>query len=315
MSSDARCDVVIPTHERPKKLRALLASLAQYAGEGLGEVIVVDDSARPSVAPQEFPDLRLRLLRIERRLLISEARNRGLRESHSEFVLAIDDDNVIGADTVRHPLGHLVDHPGTAAVMPSVLYRSRPDLVWVYATPFRADRWHFDLLGRNRPRDPALEGRLWATDALPNAVFLRTDVGRALGWYDERRFPVSSSADFCQRLKREGHAVWADAAAFTYHDVEPPGAPGFAAAHSVDPVRLYYDKRDWFEFQQGIRPGERAFAVRALWHSAPSLAGSFASFLIRPDAPVIPLTVQMIRAVRDGLGARGHGPSPAQLPA
>jgi GT2 family glycosyltransferase len=311
MPSDARFDVVIPTHERLGKLHALLASLDQHAGEGLGEVIVVDDSVRPSVAPHDFPNLRLRLLRLERRILTSEARNRGLRESRSEFVLAIDDDNVIGPDTVRHPLDHLESHPGTAAVMPSVLYRSRPDLVWVYATPFRPDRWHFELLGRNRPRDPGLEGRLWATDALPNAVFLRTDVGRSQDWYDERRFPVSSSADFCQRLKREGHDVWADASAFTYHDVEPPGAPGFAAAHSIDPVRLYFDKRDWYVFQHGIRPRERAFAVRALWHSAGSLGGSFASFLIRPDAPVILLTVQMIRAVRDGLASGSQSPGPA----
>lgn len=301
MSAQEHCTVVIPTHERPASLRALLGSLSIHCPDTLGEVIVVDDSIRPTLRPEEFPRLKLKLIRLDHRVLISEARNRGLREVRSEYVLAIDDDNVVGPSTLAHPLAYLGTDPGTAAIMPSVLYLSRPDLVWVYSTPFRPGRWQFELVGRNRPRDPSFEGRLLVTDALPNAVVLRTDAVRPLGWYDERRFPVSSSADLCQRIKREGYAVWADSFAFTYHDVEPPGSPGFAAAHSTDPVRLYYDKRDWYEFQRGIRIGERAFVVRALWHSTPGLATSFVSFIIRPDTRVIPLTIQMLRGVRDGL--------------
>jgi GT2 family glycosyltransferase len=301
MEAPQRCAVVIVSHERPERLRALLRSLTSHARALLAEVVVVDDSKLPSLRRDEFPELDLRVIHPESRVFVSEARNRGLAEVRSEFVFIVDDDNVADSSTLVHPLSLLASRPEIAALMPSVLYLTRPNLVWVYATPFRPDRWHFELIGRNRPRNPALEGRLLPTDALPNAALFRRDVLRSLGGYDARRFPVSSTADLCQRLKAAGHGVWADSGAITYHDVEPPESLHYGAAHATDPQRIYYDKRDWFEFQRSIRVGESAFAVRALWHSSRGLAASFVGFVLRPEARVLPLTYQMARGVRDGL--------------
>ncbi len=302
MTTSTSCAVVIVTHERPTQLRALLQSLRTHAGV-TGEIVVVDDSKAPTLPSSDFPELDLRVVHLDHRVFISEARNVGLGQTDSEFVFVVDDDNVVGPTTLPHPLELLRANPKIAALMPSVLYLTRPNLVWVYATPFRPDRWHFELVGRNRPREVALERRLLPTDALPNAAIFRRDVLRSLGGYDARRFPVSSTADLCQRLKLAGHEVWADSGAMTYHDVEPPESLHYGAAHAVDPMRIYYDKRDWFEFQRGIRPGERGFAVRALWHSSRGLAASFLGFALRPEARIVPLTIQMARGVRDGLKA------------
>jgi GT2 family glycosyltransferase len=301
MEPPSPCAVVIVSHERPDRLRALLRSLSQHAHAILAEVVVVDDSKQLSVRREEFPQLDLRIVHLENRVFVSEARNRGLARVQSEFVYVVDDDNVADPTTVAHPLGVLARDPQIGALMPSVMYLTRPNLVWVYATPFRPDRWHFDLIGRNRPRNPALEGRLLPTDALPNAAVFRRDVLQSLGGYDARRFPVSSTADLCRRLKLAGHTVWADTGAVTYHDVELPDTLHYGASHATDPQRIYYDKRDWFEFQRGIRVGESAFAVRALWHSSRGLAASFLGFVLRPEARILPLTYQMARGVRDGL--------------
>jgi len=304
-----RCAVVIPTHERRARLIALIKSLVISAGACLAEVIVVDDSRTPTLRREEFPELDLRIVRPEERTYISHARNVGLGRVQSEFVFVVDDDNVCDPTTLPHPLGGLAGDRTVGALMPSVLYHRRPDLVWVYSTPFRPGRWGFELVGRNRPRNTALENRWLPTDALPNAAIFRRDALTAVGGYDER-MPVSSTADLCQRLKAAGWAVWADSFARTRHDVEPPGTAGFWAEHSVDPARQYFDKHDWFVFQRRVHGETPAYAGRALVHAAPFLAISLVAFLIRPDAKRVSLTLAMCRGVagglRDAAGAAGH---------
>jgi Glycosyl transferase family 2 len=315
MKEGTKCGVVIPTHERPFLVRQLLASLEVGAGSALAEVVVVDDSSTPTVQPEEFPQLDLRVVHLDGRSFISHARNVGLGHVRSEFVYVVDDDNVCDSSTLAHPLGLLEADSGTAAVLPSVIYHRRPDLVWVYATPFRPSKWGFQLVGRNLPRDPTWENRLLPTDALPNAALFRRDALRAIGGYDER-MPVSSTADLCQRLKSAGGSVYADTFARTRHDVEPPGGVGFWAAHSIDPARQYFDKHDWYIFQGRVHRGEFGFTGQALLRSAPFLASSLVAFLLRSDARATALTVAMGRGVIGGLrdvrreaGRFGYNPS------
>jgi glycosyltransferase involved in cell wall biosynthesis len=314
VTGGSRVGVVVPTYRRPERLAALLESLASVAELPLGRVIVVDDSPEPSVRNDRFPTLDLRVVRGDRREFMSEARNRGLGLLDEEFVLMIDDDNVVVRETFDHPLELLSTHPRVAAVMPSVLYRSRPDLVWVYACPFAPGRWTFDLVGRNRPRDRAWEDRLLPTDALPNAAFFRRDRLVAIGGYDPG-LRVSSSADLCQRLKGAGGEVVADTFARTFHDVEPPGATAFWAAHGVDVDRTFHERRDWFVLQRRLHPAAPAFGLRALFHAAPFLASSGLAYALRADARAARLVVAtaggVVRGLRDAArdrGGVGYGP-------
>ncbi len=302
MTELPRVDVVIPTRDRSARLARLLDSLAAHAASELGDVIVVDDSTDPTVRGEDHPDLRIRVVRPGERTFISRARNLGLARVTAEYVAVLDDDNVVGATTLGRPTAAMIADREIGAVMPSVLYLRRPDLVWVYATPFRAGRWGFELIGRDRPRDPVLEGRLLPTDALPNAAIYRSDALRPLGGFDER-MPVSSTADVCQRLKAAGHAVWADSGAFTFHDVEPPGTPGYWGAHAQDPDRLYFDVHDWFVLQRRVHADAPAFAPRACYHAAPFLLSSLVALALRRDARVLPTATALVRGVGGGLRA------------
>ncbi|MCI4317671.1 MAG: glycosyltransferase, partial [Thermoplasmata archaeon] len=260
--------VLIVTHDRAELLGKLLESLERTGGDRWASVVVIDDSVQPLRTEGRFPRLPLRHRVLPERVYISRAKNLGLREIDSPFVLIIDDDNTLSDSTLARPLQALAEDPRRGAVMPAVLYRAAPDLVWVYATPFLPDRWGFDLVGRNRPRAPALEGRRLPTDALPNAAFFRTEALRSVQGYDER-YRSNSSADLCQRLKWNGWLVEADTGSFVLHDVEPPGRPGYWAAHTVtDPTRAYHEARDWFRFEFAVHHGESHLGVRALYRAA-----------------------------------------------
>jgi GT2 family glycosyltransferase len=254
--------VVIPTHDRPDKLRRLLSSIQQFNGGVLDTVIVVDDSASPLDLEVEFPGLCLKHIVSRRRIFISRAKNLGWRAASTEYVYFIDDDNVVAEYTLIRTYEKLAGLPKAGAVMPAVLYLGSQNLVWVYATPFLNRRRGLKLLGRNLLRDSALEGRLLRTDALPNASLVRRQALEDVEGFDER-LVVNSSLDFAQRLKAKGWGVYAYTGAFTYHDVDLPGKMGWWASHgTVDPERVRYELRDSFVISKRLHPRERFFRIR-----------------------------------------------------
>lgn len=287
---------MIATHNRPEKLRALLESLRTHRSPNLESVIVVDDSNVSEYLAAEFSDLNLRHLQLARRVFLSKARNIGWHECRSEFVYFIDDDNVVLDKTLDEPLRLLAGDSKLGAVMPAVLYKARPDLVWVYATPLKPNGWGHTLIGRNEPRESTLECRLLPTDALPNAFIIRRSALLRIRGFDEK-FVMSSSADLAIRLTRAGWRVAAYTGAFTLHDVEPPGRTGYWASHrGVDPERVFHDVRDWFLLMRCLHPHERWFAFTATRHALGFMLPNALSYLLRGGSQGRESLKQLVRA-------------------
>ncbi len=311
------CDVVIPTHGRPRLLSALLESLAREARSSVHCVIIVDDTALPA-GPEFRSPWPLRWVHLNERVFISEAKNIGLAHVDQPYVLFVDDDNIVTESTFPHPLSVLHERPEVAAVMPAVLYRRRPELVWVYATPWKAGHWEFQLIGRNRPRDPQREDRLLPTDALPNAGFYSAAWLRKVGGWSHR-LRVNSSADLCRRLKTGGAEVWADSSSFILHDVEAPGERAFWAGHQVsDLVRTEEEIVDWFGWQREEHPRMVGFRLRAAYHSLGFLLPLALGTLVRSDSSFRRAAPFMARGFLRGwkgagsrTGARSDGQAPA----
>jgi GT2 family glycosyltransferase len=271
--------VVIPTHNRYDKLRGLLSSLRRHRDE-LESVIVVDDSHIKQPL-DEFSDIGLQHIRVDFGVFISRAKNMGWKAARSEYVYFIDDDNVIGKKTIAPAFNTISGSESIGAVMPAVLYKSRPELVWVYATPFLNSRKDLNLVGRNKPRDPFLENKVLRTDALPNASLVRRRALEDVAGFDER-LVVNSSMDFCQRLKARGWRVVSDTGALIFHDVEAPGRFGWWAAHgSVNPERVRYEIRDWFLLMKRIHREENLLNLRLSVKSLRFVLPNFLAYALR----------------------------------
>jgi GT2 family glycosyltransferase len=292
--------VVIPTHNRPNKLRRLLTSLQQFNGGVLNTVIVVDDSASPVDLESEFPGLALRHIVSHGRIFITRAKNLGWRAASTDYVYFIDDDNVIAEDTLSRVYEELSNLPKAGAIMPAVLYWTSQNLVWVYATPFLNSRRVLNLVGRNLPRDPSLENRLLPTDALPNASLVRRQALEEVGGFDER-LVVNSSLDFAQRLKARGWGVYAFTGAYTFHDVDVPGEVGWWASHgTVDPERVRYELRDWFVITKRLHPRDALFRVRYAIASLRFVLPNLMAYILRGKRKRA-LLGSLIRGYAEGL--------------
>ena len=300
MSGRARIDVVIPTRDRPGPLEALLGDL-EVQTHPPESIVIVDDGREGRPATTDHPELPIRSVRVPERGFITRAKNRGAREGTSEYIAFIDDDNRVPPILLGSLARDLADHPRRVAVMPGVLYHARPDLVWVYATPFRPDRWEFELIGRNRPRDPRWEGRILATDALPNLSLVRREAFEKVGGFDAS-FPVNSSGDLSQRLMRAGGEVVADTGILTRHDVEPPGTRAFWGAHTVpDPERTRHEVADWFRFHRRWGPRPRGFSTVATYHALAFLVPLLIAMMVRSGPPRRSLLGAVGRGYLEGL--------------
>ena len=292
--------VVIPTHDRPDKLRRLLSSLQRFNGGLLNTVIIVDDSASPLELESEFPGLSMQHIVSRGRIFISRAKNVGWHAAATDFVYFIDDDNVIAEGTLPLIYGELSSLPRVGAIMPAVLYWASHNLVWVYATPFLNRRRVLNLVGRNLPRDSSLEGRLLKTDALPNASLVRRQALIEVGGFDER-LVVNSSLDFAQRLKGKGWGVYAFTGAYTFHDVELPGKIGWWASHgTADPERVRYELRDWFLITKRLHPQDALFRVRYFIASFRFVLPNLLSYILRSSRRRA-LMRSLIRGYAEGL--------------
>jgi glycosyltransferase involved in cell wall biosynthesis len=295
-------DIVIATRDRPAPLAALLGDLGRLSPRP-DRIVLVDDSHSTERWKERFPELPLDTVRPDGRALISRAKNLGWARCRSEFVAFVDDDNRVTPELFARLSEDLAQHRNWGAVMPGVLYHRRPELVWVYATPFRPNRWGFALLGRNAPRARALEGRILPTDALPNLSMVSVDALRNVNGFDER-LPFNSSADLCQRIKRTGREVYADTGVLTRHDVEPPGVPGYWAEHTVqNPERCRLEVADWFRFHRRWNGDHTLFGVRASYHAVGFIVPKLLAAGIRPDGRPVPLLAAMLSGWREGLAS------------
>jgi GT2 family glycosyltransferase len=293
--------MVVPTRGREGPLANLLESLGGSCPAWLRSIVVVDDSPTPKDPAQGFPHLPVEYRWSAERLFISRAKNLGLAAVRSPFAFFIDDDNRLPAATVPRLLEVARHRDRLGAVMPAVLYGRRPELVWVYATPFLAGGWDFELVGRNRERSGELESRLLATDALPNAALYPTAALRAVGGFDER-YPINSSAAVCRQLKLAGYEVWACTDAFLLHDVEPPGTPWYWVEHVArDPERAFFEVADWFRFRRELHGGEVGFAWKAAVRSADFLLPNLVAVWLRSRSRRVAYTRSVIAGFLAGL--------------
>ncbi len=119
MSSDRpAAAVVIPTRNRLVLLREAVASVVRQSTNDW-EALVVDDAGTDGTAEwlASPPDPRVRLVRSERHVERSAARNLGLAQARAPAVLFLDDDDELLPEALADLAGLLRSHPSAAAAV------------------------------------------------------------------------------------------------------------------------------------------------------------------------------------------------------
>jgi GT2 family glycosyltransferase len=233
--------VVIATHNRRRLLAEAVATVFEQTFPDW-ELIVVDDASSDDTPAYlaSFDDARVRAIRLPEHGERSVARNRGLHEARGEFVMFLDDDDLLRPGALAMLSDALrADPAAVAATAPCRVMQERGDSFKVY-WPAGAQRrviWRELLFG------------FWANSG---QNLYRAAVVRELGGFDPE-LAVCEDRKLWLQLARRGPVLLLPSVAMTYrlHD-------GQAKPPDIDAVR----RRVWKEFMDALPPRERAQGLR-----------------------------------------------------
>lgn len=213
--------IVIVSYNTKDLLIQTLESVYQATDSLTKEVFVVDnasqDGSADAVAAQ-FPEAHL--VRNEQNVGFSKANNQAIRNSSGRYVLLLNSDTVVSADTFAAMVRFMDEHPQAGAGGCKVV---KPDgsldlaCRRSFPTPLNAmyQALKFDKLFPNSPHFAAYNmtyrdvNETYQVDCLVGAfMMLRRDVLAEVGLLDGRFFMYGEDVDWCYRIKRAGWEIW-----------------------------------------------------------------------------------------------------------
>lgn len=251
-----KISVIIPTYNRGEMVVRCVKSILNTNYPSL-EVIVVDDCSpddtheRISTAFDE--DDRVRYIRNERNSGQAVSRNHGRSVAHGEFLLFLDDDNIVHQQILDELLKAFAEQPKAGLVAPMSIHQTRGkgNLVWTLGSDF--NKW------TSQPKDhlPNLplemlpkDQILYPTTYSPNGFMVPAEVFDKVGGFDEVYEQIFEESDFGWLIGEAGYDAYISTKARTDHYgfLEPGCVPALRQLGIEKPYRTYCFARNRLRF-------------------------------------------------------------------
>lgn len=235
--------IIIPTHNRPDKLMALLESINNSTVEDY-EVIVIDDHSEIPVESfvkkfAERTGLAARVIRNDINLQLTASRNIGLRAARGKYIFVVDDDNILDERCIEILRGELDKDSAIGVVGPVMLYANSHGKIWWAGTNRNMRTSRTGFIGVN---DDMPASSTWHTDDFPNAWMVRKSIIDQGVVLDERYKIHYDEADYCARIAKLGYKLVVVKDARTSHDFD--NSPEKANERWLSYERVYYTARN-----------------------------------------------------------------------
>jgi GT2 family glycosyltransferase len=196
--------VVIPTFKRNEQLVDLLNSIAcsNYPQHQI-EVIVIDNGGEFDGSEVNNLDLDVRVVKPGKNLWSNGARRRGTERARGEYVLHIDDDNILEKDCI-HELVKAMDADSGIGVAGPLMLDGSTDTIWCAGSCF--DSWGRPVYLHKAKQYTAISNdQIRGIDFFPNACMVRRNVLERVP-FDDVNFPHNwAESDFGLRVMSEGY--------------------------------------------------------------------------------------------------------------
>lgn len=292
------CIVVLNWNGRADTL-ACLDSLRAVADVRTRVLVVDNGSADGSVAAIRAAHPGLELIETGVNLGYAGGNNVGIEHAVAtgvDFVLVLNNDTTCAPDVVDRLRAAAARHPRAGLFSPRMLYMDDPQRVW-----FDGARWKSESLTFGFPGKDQLEADLAAEDHVTDyacgaALFVRAEVVRQVGAFDDKFFLVWEESDWCFRARQAGWSSMVVPSARIWHKV------GASFGSEASPLRTYFSSRNklvWLARHGSV--GER---LRAL---AGAARAAVPRWLVSTDTSM-PRYKRLLWAAREwALSAAGRG--------
>lgn len=246
--------VVIPTYNRKDKLIRLIESILQsnYPREKL-EIILVDDAS----TDRTYEEVRkkffeVKIIRNKKELFLAGSRNVGIRNAKGEFILLIDDDNIIDKNCILELIRIFKSNQKIGIAAPIMYYLKAPNRIWCSGVERSMITSLTKIIGRDKIDNGQYRSLIDSKD-FPNAFMVKREVIKKVGLFDEKTFPIHyDEADFGERVRKAGYEVVCNPKAKIWHDIPLPEEVEDKARlfHCHNELRAYHAGRNRIIFHR-----------------------------------------------------------------
>lgn len=216
-----RISIVILTYNQRDTTLRCLESLKVCMSKSDCEIILVDNGSSDDickVVSRLYPDVRL--LHFDRNLGVSVGRNAGLKNSHGQYLMILDNDTIASESAIGFLSHYLEQHPEVGIVAPKLT-----DIFGTVQNSFKpypsiGVKLYNILVGINRtskavtvPTEP-----IEPFYVIGAAQMFSREVYEAVGGFDEKIFYGPEDADFCMAVRACGKKVVYNPAVTIVHD-------------------------------------------------------------------------------------------------
>ena len=235
------------------------------------ETVVVDNGstdASVEVIRKQHPDIKI--IETGRNLGYAGGNNVGIQhalDSDADYILVLNNDTSVAPDILDQLIKAANKYPNAAALGPVVCEMDKPDQIWT------AGEFFEDIISPVSFKQGDALASISAEESLNTqwvngaAFFVKADIFREIGLFDEKFFLTYEESDWCCRAQNKGYNCLVIPAAIIWHKV----ASSFGNESS--PLRAYYSTRNKLLFVEKNRSRMDFFRLftRLLKQSLPTL--------------------------------------------
>jgi GT2 family glycosyltransferase len=202
--------IIIPCKNRSKNLHALLKSIIKNDFNlKKCELIVVDDGSKEPISKKDLAAFeryfsKLTLIRNKESRGAAFSRNIGAKHANANFLLFIDDDNILSQDFISKLYYFLKKHPACSMVGGFSYYFCCKDKInyGAYYISFNKK----DIINASFVYQTVETGQILDADFIPNAFLVKKSAYTKIGGFDiNYKGAYFEDADFGLRMKKVGN--------------------------------------------------------------------------------------------------------------
>lgn len=211
--------VIIPTYNREKMLCECVDSVLQSTYAYI-EIIIVDNHSTDltvDTVKKKYFDAPVKVVELEENLMAAGGRNEGIKRASGDYLLFIDNDNVIFSDMIQILVDEMEKDNKTGLVGPLSINRYYGDTIWLASGDYNFFTSRPKMLFPGKKIDEVKLERVYETCYSPNIMMVSREVINTIGGFDNTYYAMYEEADFGYRILKAGYKCYIVTDARTNH--------------------------------------------------------------------------------------------------
>ncbi len=226
---------------RQKQLENCLNSIIN-SNYKIIELIIIDNGSNDNTADylSRLTNENIKTIFNNQNLGLAHARNQGISASKGEYILFVDDDNVIDKSMITTLLQFFKEHKMAGIVTPKTLYKDNPKKIWFYGANInmytsKAEFFYSNVIDNEDSVNHEIK-----INCVHNCFMVRKDLFDKVGIFDNKLFVSYTEFDLCMKAKKH-YEIYVCGNAKCYHDRLTTDRKNTVESFGfTNPYRVYY---------------------------------------------------------------------------